>query len=308
MRHAKTGDGSFAIEEVQTALTAARKHPPVRHRAAGELSPMKAPKPSKLRDAAKAALRRRFAGTTDRRGYVREPHENLVVGVSMENFEDDLRNGDGDELRMKFCALHSSAALAVNTFAPFKMRPAALVLGGRSGFTSLSFERRLRTVGMAKANLDVWLESETGVIAIESKFLEYCEPKKAEFSASYNRAALTEVDECWWEAFDAAKLATARHLDVAQLIKHYFALSRLRSTQAPGHYTLLYLFWEPENAEEFEACRQHRSQLEAFAAGVCSSTVTFQSMTYSQLWQEWAAIPALAGHAHNLKARYELRL
>src|SRR6266478_2197553 len=77
---------------------------------------------------AKAALRRGVAVQKDAKGYVLTPHENLISGVTMDQFETDLRQGDGDELRTKFCALHSSCALAVNTFAPFKTRPEQLVL------------------------------------------------------------------------------------------------------------------------------------------------------------------------------------
>ena len=182
------------------------------------------------------------------------------------------------------------------------------MLDGRSGITSLAFEHRLRTVGSAKANLDVWLESDAGTIAIESKFLEYFEPKQAEFSTSYNRAALPDAEECWWQVFDEAKLAGARHLDVAQLIKHYFALSRLRASQPTGFYTLLYLFWEPDNAEDLDVCRRHRAEIEEFAGRVQFSAISFQWMTYSQLWNEWSALPSLTPHAQNLKARYEVRL
>lgn len=261
---------------------------------------------SKTKAAAKVALRKPFEGKVDNQGYFRSPEENLIPGVAMATFEDELRAGSGDELRMKFCAIHSSAALAVNSFAPFKTRPADLVLSGRSGFRELSFERKLRTVGMAKANFDVWLEAESGAVAIESKFLEYFDPKTAKFAASYNRTALPDADACWWKIFDKAKLAGPRLLDVAQLTKHYFALSRLQGRQSPAYYTLLYLFWEPINAEEHAECRRHRAEIEAFASSLQSSTVTFRWMTYAQLWDEWIAIPALAPHARNLKARYEI--
>jgi hypothetical protein len=69
---------------------------------------------------AKLALCKRFGGVADRQGYVDWPQGNLIPGVRLDQFEADLRRGDGNELRMKFCALHSSAALAVNCFAPFK--------------------------------------------------------------------------------------------------------------------------------------------------------------------------------------------
>ena len=61
----------------------------------------------------------------DAKGYVREPSQNLIEGVRLVEFEADLKQGDGNELVGKFRAAHSSSALAVNVFAPFKsdLRP-----------------------------------------------------------------------------------------------------------------------------------------------------------------------------------------
>src|SRR6185295_9756925 len=98
-------------------------------------------KPAKQR--AKEALRSRFGRPTDARGYVDRPQANLVPGVLFDQFEADLRRGDCDELRTKFCAIHSSAALGVNTFAPLKERPHDLCLLGENGAMSIEFEKRL---------------------------------------------------------------------------------------------------------------------------------------------------------------------
>jgi|ERR1700690_2905437 hypothetical protein len=56
---------------------------------------------------AKAALIRSFAGAANLKGYVDWPQANLVSGVRLE----------------QLFAIHSSAALAVNCFSPFKNRP-----------------------------------------------------------------------------------------------------------------------------------------------------------------------------------------
>jgi len=48
---------------------------------------------------AKAALSRNFAGAKDSKGYVDWPEDNLVSGVRLEQFESDLRQGDGSEFR-----------------------------------------------------------------------------------------------------------------------------------------------------------------------------------------------------------------
>jgi hypothetical protein len=69
----------------------------------------------------------------DKKGYVSDASQNLIEGVHLSDFEADLRQGDGNELEGKFRAAHSSSALAVNTFAPFKAKPAELRLLGAGG-------------------------------------------------------------------------------------------------------------------------------------------------------------------------------
>src|SRR5580700_3647710 len=56
----------------------------------------------------------------DKNNHVDEASQNLIEGVHLEDFEADLLQGDGNEMAGKFRAAHSSSALAVNTFAPFK--------------------------------------------------------------------------------------------------------------------------------------------------------------------------------------------
>lgn len=261
---------------------------------------------------AQAALRKRLAATNsqvDARGYVNTPQENLLPGVDMTQFENDLKEGDGDELRMKFCAAHSSAALAVNTFAPFKTNPVGLHLLGNSGAMELRFEKQLTVVpGRRPANLDVWIRGEHGIVAIESKLLEYFDLKMAKFAPAY--AELESLaEENWWSVYQQSIKDPRQHLDRAQLIKHYLGLRRFQHAGTElGPITLLYIFWEPTNWQDVEICKEHRAEVKAFATQVCGSTVAFRWMTYPQLWNDWLAIPSLAEHASNLKNRYEVRL
>jgi Restriction Endonuclease associating with ARP len=263
-----------------------------------------------LKSKAQIALRGAFAGDANSKGYVCLPQENLLPGVRLEQFESDLRRGDGNELRMKFCAVHSSSALAVNCFAPFKDSPATMPILGKSGGKRVEFEKQLEILPERKpANLDVWVEWEDGVLAVESKLLEYFDQKKPEFAQAYEQCAPPWSEPCWWSIYDLAKQGTKAHLDRAQLIKHYFALrKRQQNPQNKFNYTLLYIFWEPTNWQEVEVCKKHRKEVEEFADRVSDSTVSFRWMTYAQLWRDWSAIPALAQHVSNLKARYEVRL
>ncbi len=162
---------------------------------------------------AKAALRLRFAGVTDDRGYVNWPQANLVPGVRLDQFESDLRRGDGNELRMKFCAVHSSAALAANCFAPFKDLPEALLLLGQRGAVGIEFEKRLQIIaGRRPSNLDVWVDRGASAIAVESKLLEYFEPKEPEFAEAYKCMAPPASEPCWWTVCVESWNGSPQHL------------------------------------------------------------------------------------------------
>ena len=174
----------------------------------------------------------------------------------------------------------------------------------------VEFEKPLKIFrGGTPANLDVWIELDDGAIAIESKLLEYLQPKKPQFSPAYDRLSPPVSESSWWTVFREAKKGTAQHLDRAQLLKHYFALCRLqRSKEPPPSLTLLYLFWEPLNWPDVAECRQHRKEVEEFADNVADASIPFKWMTYSQLWNQWNEVPALKEHATRLKGRYEVAI
>lgn len=71
---------------------------------------------------AKAALCAQFAGPKDGNGYTPSLNDNLVPGVRLDQFQEDLLQGHGNELDTKFRAIHSSSALAVNSFARLKQK------------------------------------------------------------------------------------------------------------------------------------------------------------------------------------------
>lgn len=266
--------------------------------------------PMNIASAARVALLRNFSGLADDRGYTHGPHENLLPGIDLATVEDDLRGGDGDELRTKFCAVHSSCALAVNCFAPFKVQPSRLALLGKQGATKVEFEHKLNIFrGGTAPNLDVWIEFGDDVVAVESKLLEYLTPKKPQFSTAYDRLAPPKSDPRWWGVYEEAKRGSEQHLDRAQLIKHYFGLNRFLTAHPEcSEATLLYLFWEPLNWHDFQEFKQHREEVSEFAEAVSGSQIEFHWMTYNDLWEEWGLIPDLAARAGSLKARYQVRL
>ncbi len=262
---------------------------------------------------AQRALRQQFTGAADARGYVAAPADNLLDGIFLAQFEEDHRSGDGRELDGKFCAVHSSSALAVNTFAWFKTadRQPLLALCGIKGANTLSFERRFPIFRGGRApNLDVWIETDKVDLAIESKLTEYFVAKRPVFSLAYDRLAPPALAEtCWWQVYEKAKTAAPGYLDIAQLVKHYFGLRKHQQTAGQTKPILfLYLYWEPLNAQTIPACQQHQQELTQLTTAVHESAITFRTLPYSQLWSSWSRISELAQHAENLKNRYEVCL
>lgn len=249
----------------------------------------------------------------DAKGYVRIPEHNILADVKMEYFEQDLRDGDGDELRAKFLAAHSSTALAVNCFAWFRGDGKLHLLGimNKNGVHDLRFERKCPIFRGGKApHLDVWIECEGEIIAVESKLTEYFTKTKPEFSDAYERLGPPGFSEqCWWDLYQEAKKGVRSYLDRAQLLKHYFGLRKYQqSTRFTGQMKFLYLFWEPTNAGEIEICKQHRSELAEFHKSVATSTIKFHSMSYLELWNAWENAPELADHVRHLRERYQLKV
>jgi hypothetical protein len=243
------------------------------------------------------------------KGYVRDAASNLINGVRMVDFEADLAQGDGNELAGKFRAAHSSSALAVNSFAPFKAALPDLRLPGGADFSRLCFERKCHhgLAGRRSPNLDVFAESPDRIVAIESKCLEPLTPHPAKFSPVYDAEIRDARRASAWFA-QMQRLVenpqTYRWLDAAQLVKHAFGLAYSFPDRAT---TLLYLYWEPANRDAHPFFAEHRAEIDCFAESVASATPAFASMSYPDLWRSWSALsqPAwLRTHGARLHARY----
>ena len=268
--------------------------------------------------------------------YVREPADNLIPGVALDDFKADLDAADGNELRdgktrpAKFCASYSSSALAVNTCAPFKAHLDALTLAGITGFiTAPTFEGKCPN-GLFEANgepsrspnLDVLAFAGHTVVAVESKFLEPLSKKKQELSPKYLAPFLGTEDTDpvaepeWSEMYTrVARMAVYpkedlpyTRLDAAQLVKHYLGL---KVSYPQQKRVLVYLYWEPVNAGGIDACKRHRLEVEDFARRVQGCDTTFISMSYPDLWHEWETTstwPGMPKHLARLRARYRFAI
>lgn len=246
----------------------------------------------------------------DDKGYTADFCDNLLPLVATEDFESDLSAGDGNELATKFRAAHSSSALAVNCFAPFRRRIADLTLSTAGLFETLQFEQKCPTGlrGGRAPNLDVLLAGPGGVVGIESKLTEYLTAHRAEFSPAYaEQIRDARRDQCYFREMLRLVEAPGSYtwLDAAQLIKHAFGLAR---TFADRPTTLLYLYWEPANPDASPEFAVHREEIATFTERVAGSLPAFRAVSYPELWRHWrgtSRVPEwLIGHLDELTARY----
>jgi hypothetical protein len=181
----------------------------------------------------------------------------------------------------------------------------------------LRFEVKLpifaRPVGAP--NLDLLLRRDALChYAIESKCTEYLTPKAAAFSKSYGPVYASVAHPSWRALYTklCAQPSAYELLDVAQLLKHYLGLKKERSgyVQGAAPSTLLYLFWEPEDADRWPVFNDHRQEIAAFARALDDPEVRFQWLSYRELWGVWftSGDEELRSHVASLRHRYGVSL
>ena len=246
---------------------------------------------------------------SDNRSYVENPQDVLVKGVELSAFRADFDKGDGGELQPlpkrppKFHAAHSSSALAANTFGPYRNDPKRLSVGGHSGFKELRFEFQCPTgAGRGIANLDVLLKGNNVVLGVESKLIEFLTKKKADFSDKYRDVIENVADSSWRSVYNTLKNQEDLyvHLDAAQLVKHYLGL---RQTFNEKRGVLIYLYWEPLNADALPVYRKHTEEIEDLLRRLSGTDTPLLAISYPTLWKEMEA--SNAEHVARLRARYE---
>jgi hypothetical protein len=254
------------------------------------------------------------AGTYDEKGYVSQGgwKNNLWNGLpkdALDGIEHDFRQGAGHELDEKMGAAHSSAALAVNTFGLWRTAPAALTFARIAGFSRVRFEATcVIWEGRTPPHLDLLADGDLPV-AVESKCTEWMHGKSAEFSPSYDELQPSTGNSPWFPWFEQMlqlRKTPNRYefLDAAQIVKHAFGLLSVYNTR---EVRLIYLYWEPRNAEDWPACGQHRGESHDLASKVEQSTVRLIPLSYQELWSEWQQ-QGSGHHLQYLRDRYDLEL
>lgn len=241
-----------------------------------------------------------------KKGYALQWKDNLMNGLPLAEIEHDFKKGAGRELAGKLCAAHSSAALAVNAFGPWRTAPASLAFGGMTGFHSVQFEAPCPTgLGGTPPHLDLLAEGDL-LVAVESKCTEWMKPTPAMFSPSYENLRPSHGDSPWFEQMRQLRETPKQYqfLDAAQLIKHAFGLMNCYRTR---DVRLVYLYWEPRNANTWPECRIHRTEADELAAKVQQSPVRLIPMSYRELWAEWERQRS-PDHLKYLTDRYDLEV
>ncbi len=238
--------------------------------------------------------------------------DNLIPGTEPAWFEAELNEGDGQELKGKFKAAHSSSALAANTFARFKIAPDQLNLVCASGFEAFRFEAKCPAIsGRNPPNLDLLVQSRSKVVGVESKCTEHLRTHVPKFAPAYDQQITDgRRGSAWFQLMRVliAEPTRYRRVDAAQLVKHAYGLAHC----FPGQdVTLLYLYWEPRNAEALPELAEHREEVAKFAREVAGSFPSFAHLSYRHLWDTWGQMASptwLPEHLAALRARYDIAI
>ncbi len=230
--------------------------------------------------------------------------DNFLYGKStLDVIEKDYMKGQGNELTDKMYAIHSSSALAVNAFSYFNGREKSLVINGKKDFRNIQFEKQLTVgVGSAKANLDIYLESEKEHVFIESKFLEPLGKTKPIFAEAYRKnGKIVDLIDC----FD--------HLSIVNfMIKHTLAIQNNIQSYGNKDIFLVYLYWILENVDEVTSYSYLKYEIEKFKNAYDSLAITknikFLSMTYTDLLKDWSKDTDIYLHADNFRRRYKFTI
>jgi hypothetical protein len=238
-------------------------------------------------------------------GRIRRVRDLLIEGVEHDRLPDAL---DRARLRQP----HSAAALAINCFLRWRTAPDQLTLDRWTGFDAIQLMVRCPTgLRGTPPHLDVLALRDHAAVAVTVRCTEYLSRRKSSVAASYDRLlAATPGLEPWLRQLTQLRAAPDewQHVDLGALVKHALALGR---TFPDRPTTLLYLYWEPLDADRFAEFGLHRHELSKLAEAVRDARVAFASRSFNSLWRDWeaqASPPWLSRHVARLRARYAVTL
>jgi hypothetical protein len=238
-------------------------------------------------------------------GRIRRASDLLIDSIADQPLPDSI-----DRTRLK--TAHSATALAINSFLPWLSVPDQLPIAGWVGFDAVQFEVRCPTgLRGTPPHLDLLALREGVAVAVTVRCTEYLGRRKSTVAPSYDRLlAETPALEPWHRLLQQlrAQPSAWRHVDLGGLVKYALALGRTfpeRST------TLLYLFWEPLDASQFDEFRRHRAELATLIDALRNTRVAFEARSFESLWREWSERRSpswLASHVTRLRTRYSVSI
>jgi hypothetical protein len=257
--------------------------------------------------ALQAALRRRCAA--DRFGVdgrLRAWADNLIPGIDPAEL---VGNGAGAG-QVGWRSVDSAAMLAINSFHPWRQRHDRLPLAGEVGYQVLRSDARCPTgVRGTPPHLDLLALRADRVVAVTAQCTGYLGRKRSRLATAYQDLAVAP-ELVPWRA-EMARLREDplryRHVDAASLVKLALGLGR---TFPDRPVTLVYLFWEPLDADRYAAFPRHRAELAALGERVAGAGVALLPQTFMALWEGWrgcgrTGIDTQIAHLH---ARYAVSL
>ena len=246
--------------------------------------------------------------------------ELFLPGVPANQIKQAFASAPGKEISGgNFARPVSSAALAANAFGFFLNRPGDIPLPPEcDGETvcSLSIETPVRFPWIRACHpwLDVLIVTDRAFIGVESKRFEPFQQKRSpgEFRESHRWPKWGDNMKGYERIRDQHPDKDFSHLDVAQLVKHAFALRTERQECPKLRPVLWYLYAEPECwpkdarlIPDMEK-RAHRKEIARFAEIVAADEVRFLSCSYRDLLAHWSAhgLPDVRDHAGRVLTRF----
>lgn len=246
----------------------------------------------------------------DHRGNVGPFEDNLLPDLEMVCGSGELGFWMDVELDEYMRSVRSSAALAVNCFGPLMMAGPGVSIGSHRNLQVDRFDRRTRS-GFEDArepHLDVIVSGASGLVAIDPICIDYLALKRPRVT-ELSEASITPQEEAEPWATEMLRLEKGEHryrlLDAEHLIERALNLLRCKPG-APS--TLVYLYWEPMDADLSPLFAEHRAEIAAFAKRVAGGQPRFEAMSYPELWNAWEETgdAFLGRHVAALRARYEV--
>jgi len=255
----------------------------------------------------------------DNKGYVpdnKQISNNLIYEYENWNeIKEEINSGQGNELKVdrnglrKFNAVHSSTALCVNSFAFIKEKLDKFTFKQWSSFIEAGFEKKLPT-GISTPNLDFYLETNTHIIGIESKYIETIDRKLPNHGGNLekyiNRKQLYYLPTNFESLIkEYIEYKATIYLDVAQLLKHTMGLIKQAGSEKSP--VLCYLYWQPVNWQSINSFKKHRRELEIFKSKI-SKFINFICMSYDSFWKLYDENPNFKYYFRKVKSRYNIEI